>query len=258
MNRQSRLAETRNVLLKNKQISVDDLCRRFHASSVTIRKDLTFLEEENFLIRTHGGAVLKEADGTAAGGGGIDPSSEDERGRKIRALAEVAADYTVNNTWIYLSTGSTCYEIARMMTGRKLNVVTSSLTTGTLLASMNTISVLMPGGNVAYDANGAFLAGDWFRKGLDDLHLDQAFISVSGIDFTTGYTIGNPLELLNIKKLKEVSRETIIVADSTKFGAHGFLTAEPLDSIDTIITNSDIPREYLDYYDAHGIRVLTD
>ena len=37
-------------------VKVVNLCEKFNVSSVTIRKDLTFLEKKGLLFRTHGGA----------------------------------------------------------------------------------------------------------------------------------------------------------------------------------------------------------
>ena len=38
----------------------EELCKRFGVSEMTIRRDLSELEKEDLLIRTHGGAKLKE------------------------------------------------------------------------------------------------------------------------------------------------------------------------------------------------------
>ena len=49
------------LLIENRQINVSRLSTQFGVSEVTIRKDLEYLESIGFLIRTHGGAVLKDA-----------------------------------------------------------------------------------------------------------------------------------------------------------------------------------------------------
>ncbi|MCA9774440.1 MAG: DeoR family transcriptional regulator [Myxococcales bacterium] len=41
--------------------SIDDLCRHFGVSEMTIRRDLSALQREGLLIRTHGGAKLTES-----------------------------------------------------------------------------------------------------------------------------------------------------------------------------------------------------
>lgn len=176
----------------------------------------------------------------------------------MRSLAKVAAQHITDNAWIYLSSGMTCYEIAKLLTGRKLNVVAGGLETAIVLSQTNTLSVFVPGGAVTAMPNGCILSGDWYLRSLDELRVEQAFISVSGVDFITGYSVNNSSELLHIKKLKEVSRETIVVTDSTKFNHQAFLSAANLDYVDTVITNRDIPKEYRDFFNAHKVRLITD
>ncbi|HWP44451.1 MAG TPA: DeoR family transcriptional regulator, partial [Blastocatellia bacterium] len=44
-------------LLRNGEVFVDSLARRFNVSAATIRRDLTELERQGLLRRTHGGAI---------------------------------------------------------------------------------------------------------------------------------------------------------------------------------------------------------
>ena len=46
------------MLQLNGTVSVNELSRLLDVSSVTIRKDLGFLEEKKLLYRSHGGAIL--------------------------------------------------------------------------------------------------------------------------------------------------------------------------------------------------------
>jgi len=45
------------LLYQQQRITVDELCRCFAVSEVTIRKDLTWLEKNKNILRTHGGAL---------------------------------------------------------------------------------------------------------------------------------------------------------------------------------------------------------
>src|SRR3954468_1366735 len=46
-----------NKMQKEGYVEVVDLCKELKVSSVTIRKDLKYLEEKHLLYRTHGGAT---------------------------------------------------------------------------------------------------------------------------------------------------------------------------------------------------------
>ena len=56
------LSERHNYILETLRqqgsVSVVDLANQLKVSSVTIRKDLTLLEEKEMLYRTHGSAIL--------------------------------------------------------------------------------------------------------------------------------------------------------------------------------------------------------
>ena len=55
-----RQEEITQLVLQNKQISVDKLAGLLHVTQETIRRDLTTLEDKGILYRTHGGAVVRE------------------------------------------------------------------------------------------------------------------------------------------------------------------------------------------------------
>ena len=61
-------AERRNLILREaqekKKVFVNDLSRRFEVSEETIRRDLEKLDEDGFVIKGYGGAVLNEDYGT--------------------------------------------------------------------------------------------------------------------------------------------------------------------------------------------------
>ena len=54
----------------------------------------------------------------------------------------------------------------------------------------------------------------------------------------------------------EVSKEVIAVTDSSKFCRTGFHIITPLKSITTIVTDSNIPTEYKDYFEANNIKLI--
>ena len=51
------IARHNNILkeLEKEYVLVQDLCEKYNVSSVTIRKDLSYLESLGLLHRTHGG-----------------------------------------------------------------------------------------------------------------------------------------------------------------------------------------------------------
>ena len=56
----ARHEKIKEILLNQKQINVQTLSSWLNVSPVTIRSDFEELEKQGFLVRTHGGAILKE------------------------------------------------------------------------------------------------------------------------------------------------------------------------------------------------------
>ncbi len=57
-----RLDEILRILSIGNKVSVNELSSKLNVSPATIRQDLSSLENEGFLKRVHGGAVLNESD----------------------------------------------------------------------------------------------------------------------------------------------------------------------------------------------------
>lgn len=55
---EERRKEIVTLLMTNQSISVKELCDTLEASEATIRRDLTLLEHEGKIERTHGGAMI--------------------------------------------------------------------------------------------------------------------------------------------------------------------------------------------------------
>ncbi len=47
-----------HIMSDGKKVAVNDLADKLEVSQATIRQDLTFLEDQGFLKRVHGGGVL--------------------------------------------------------------------------------------------------------------------------------------------------------------------------------------------------------
>jgi DeoR/GlpR family transcriptional regulator of sugar metabolism len=99
-----RHAEILKILSRRKTVSVQSLTQRLEVSEVTIRKDLTLLEEQGKLMRTHGGAILSE---DAARLRAL-PLRQHENTEAKRAIARRARALIREGDIIYLDAGSTC------------------------------------------------------------------------------------------------------------------------------------------------------
>ena len=115
--------EILKILSNRGKVSVQEFTGRLGVSEVTIRKDLSILEETGFLIRTRGGATL------AADKDLIRPITvrRKEHLEEKKAIARKAREFIQEGDTIYLDSGSTAVSLAALIKDMSLRVVTNSV-----------------------------------------------------------------------------------------------------------------------------------
>ena len=104
----------------HREVMVDELAQLFSTSEVTIRKDLTELENNGLLLRKFGGAVPLPQDASEL-------SSEKLSARKI-AIAEAALQLIKDHNRIIIDSGSTTAALIPLLKSKLgLVVMTNSL-----------------------------------------------------------------------------------------------------------------------------------
>lgn len=250
-----RLMKIKEILTERGVVDIPTLSALTGVSKVTIRSDLITLENEGFLYRTYGGAALQQVSAPKQETAPIQPVLGD-RLQKMHALGSVVERHILPNSWVLLGYGNTCREISRSLTNSSVKVVTGNIDAAVILSESKNIDIFIPGGYLHKHYDYLMLNGEWYQKALVGLNVNQAYISVAGIDYA-GFSVGDVLECQTLELVRKISQEVIVVADSTKFGKTAFFRLSGLDYADTIITNDDIPEEYRELIQNSGIKLLT-
>jgi DeoR family transcriptional regulator, aga operon transcriptional repressor len=100
------------------------------------------------------------------------------------------------------------------------------------------------------------LVGPNAESALKAFYFDKLFLGVDGLDAESGLTTPNVLEAQLNRVMIEVSRETVVVVDSSKFGRRSLSLIAPLDRIHSIITDSGISEEYRDLLAEKRIKAI--
>ena len=149
--RHNRIIKTIELL---RTVSVGELKDRLDVSEVTVRKDLSFLEDEGLIIRTHGGARLAQDVNrmrTLA-------LREGENLDLKRRIARRAAGLVRDGDTVYLDSGSTCQALAEELRdgSRSLRIITNALAIMNILEDAEGISLYTIGGSYRREA-GSFV-----------------------------------------------------------------------------------------------------
>ncbi len=230
---------------------VEDLASRFNVSSVTIRSDLSFLEKNGYIVRSHGTAIPNS--GLIAELSVHEKRRHNAEGKAI--LGEAAAKLIEDGDTVILDSGTTTLEIARGLSNMESVVVmTNGLDVAMELSSKTGIEVLMTGGVLR--KNAMSFAGAQSEAGLKNHRFDKVFLGVDGFDLKAGITTYNEQEASLNRLMCELSDKVIAVADSSKFGKRSCHMIRDFNAIDTLITDSDIPEEYLKELRNQGVNVV--
>lgn len=239
-----------NEIKKKGQVLVPDLCRKLDVSSVTIRKDLKFLEDKDLLYRVYGGATQTNP---YAMDRPVDEKEKLQSDEKNKIGMRAASQIEVNDS-IIIASGTTVLYVARHIKPREhLTVITSALQVATVMLEHKETEVIMLGGTLRKSSSSVM--GPYAENTLKDFFCSKLYLGADGIDLEYGLTTTNVMEAHLNRQMIAVAQKTIVVADSTKFGRRGFGRICGLDDIDEIITDSGIARHLVKDLEAMGVKV---
>ena len=249
-----RIKKIKEILLEYKHVDINTLCSLLSVSVATVRRDLDKLEQEGFLKKAHGGAIINDVSEFEVFLNGLDDPYCDKK----KQIGMIAAEMIENNDIIFLGSGSTCLQIAKnMKEKRNVTVVSNNLNIAFELAYCNNISVIVPGGDLEVFNNSMTLAGETTLNNLDRIYFNRAFFTVSAISIEFGYTDNSRNQTAIYKLLISNSNETVVVADSSKFGKRAFTQVCSVDKIKKVITNVELDNKYKEFFFDNGVKLFT-
>ena len=131
--------------------------------------------------------------------------------------------------------GTTTLEVARLLVGRSLQIVTNSLPIANLFASSRETDLVLLGGYV-YPKTGVAL-GPLTIRTMEDLHVHQVVMSCSGL-VSGGLYNSNLLLVETQRQMMRCADEVVVVADHTKIGRAALAFLCEVGEIDTLIIDS--------------------
>jgi len=231
-------------------VALEDIAREIDVSQSTLRRDLNYWHEQGVLKRTHGGAIY-------LGDGSSLPALEERTGRQTdekKAIARAAAERIQDGDALLLDGGTTTLEVARLLVGRPLQIVTNSLPIANLFASDRETDLIILGGYV-YPKTGVAL-GPMAVKAMEDVHVQQAILSCGGVT-AKGLFNSNLLLVETERQMLRCADEVVVVADHTKIGRQALAFLCELSAIDTLIVDAGISAEQRRLVEDAGVRLLT-
>jgi DeoR family transcriptional regulator of aga operon len=238
------------IVNRDGRVLVIDLARQFHTSQVTIRKDLEILHTRGRVHRTHGGALPARESALE------DPTLREKeklhRKEKLR-IATAAARMVTEGQVVILDSGTTTTAIARALRNfQNLTIITNAVNIAAELSG-SALEVILTGGSLR--KNSFSLVGPIAEETLHRLNADILFLGVDGFDVHYGLSTPNLLEAKVNRAMIEISKTSVAVCDSSKFGKRSLSLIAPPSSLHHVITDSGIPRAELTALKKSGLAV---
>lgn len=239
------------IIRANNSIRISDIIRDFRVSHETARRDLDSLQDQNLIKRVHGGAVLADDDVMQ----NILPEQQHSSMLERMAIGKAAASLIKDGDTVFLSVGLTVQQIARAIRKRKdITVLTNSVLVLNELINSD-VQLYVLGGSVNNSEN--TIEGPLALQTLSNFYVDIAFIGAAGISTDRGVS-DYSLEVAELNRnIIERSKRSVLVAHSKKFGKTCLSITCPLDKLDTIITDADLPGEIRTYIKDYGTELIT-
>jgi len=233
-------------------VSFKDLRASFpHVSEMTLRRDLEMLDQGKHLIRIHGGA---RSIPTLVGTDDVFSKRAVSHVEDKQLIASKALRFFLPGSSVYLDSGSTVTEFAKVIPDEHVLIFTGSLTVALELTRLKNATVNVFGGQL--NTKSLTISGSRSIGGLEDINLDCAFLGTTGYSKGRGFTCGNEQEYLLKKSIAEKAEKNIVLMDSSKIDVVSTFTFATLKNIDVVIGDGRIPEKVIEDFQSNGIEVL--
>ncbi|MBN2510913.1 MAG: DeoR/GlpR transcriptional regulator [Spirochaetales bacterium] len=236
------------LLGRLRYISVQELTERLNVSEVTIRKDLSVLEEMGLVIRTRGGAELAQDSRFLK----TITVRRNERLQEKTEIAKKACTLLRDGDTVFMDSGSTCMLMCSFLAPLSLRVVTNSIDVMTRLADLPDIQLVSVGGNYRSSA-GSFL-GPMAVEVLKQYQLETCFLGTTGFTDRLVFSSQNVLESQLKEAVLKVSSRRVILSDSSKYGHSAFSVFARKGDVDILVTDNAFTAS--DLFTENGIEVI--
>ena len=185
--------------------------------------------------REHGYAVLNSGDD-------INVRLSFQYDTKKR-IAREAAKLIKDNDTVLIESGSTCALLAEEICQTKKNVkiVTNSYFIADYIQEYDSCKIILLGGE--FQKESRVTVGPLLKELIRSFRVPFAFVGVDGYDDELGFTGKDMMRSEVVQAMSDVSKEVIVLTDSSKFGKCGTVRRFALSQVSRVITDKNISQE---------------
>jgi len=233
--------------LHNRILS-SQLCQDIEVSEDTVRRDLSELDQQGYIIKVHGGALSKS----------FHNSFQEETfysKKEKNTIALKAVGLIEDGMFILTSGGTTIIELARALPENlHATFITVSVPAAYEYMKHPHIDVIIVGDKLSKSAK--ITVGSSVISRIKEIRADICFLGINAIDIEHGLT-DNDWDVVQVKRaMIEASSKVIALTISEKVNTHQQLKVCDVEEMDILITERDRGHGMLQPYEAKGIHIL--
>ena len=228
-----------------------DLCELLDTSEATVRRDLEWLEQEGFLERAHGGAILNQHMT-------FEPEymqRAQKHTEEKKLIGALAASLMEDGDIVFINSGTTTTQVIRNIRSASGIAIFTNNVNATLDVREAGFNHYLIGGEFQPRSNS--LAGRFAIENLKQVYANKAIIGVDGISLKYGCTVPSNAEAEVVKQMIECTTgEIIITADHSKWGVVSNFQIASIDEVDKLVTDERLDSSAIESLAAHGVESL--
>ncbi|MBQ3219450.1 MAG: DeoR/GlpR transcriptional regulator [Clostridia bacterium] len=248
-----RLFHLKEFIDKNGKVTLHELeCAFPNVSSMTLRRDLNRLEENNQVLRVSGGAIsvdtvlrAKEADFSER----INYNSQEKL-----EIADKAVGLVERQSCVFIDGGSTTTYFARALPDDSFYVLTNALVIAETILRKEKPTVSLLGGDLR--KNNFITVGKTCSEFIEKINIQTAVMTATGFIKDTGsFTCGNQAEAEVKQAVIKKADYVIMLLDSSKVNKKTPYTFATLSDVNCMVVDKKFPKELKNNIESMDIKI---
>lgn len=248
-----RRLEIINLVGVRGKIHVDELAEHFNVTGATIRTDLRFLEQQQYIVRAHGYALVNRAVLSKLA---ESQKQDQENSSNFHELAasSIYENLQDKNTLFVDSSPLIRSTLKSLPDLKHSTIVTHDLNLIQILPKIENGNIFITGGKL--DADKMKLTGSRMISSLKQYRFNNAIIHADSFNVKLGLFTKSEFDSDLVRHLAELSEKITIIAKASIFKSSDQFWVCDATSIDTIIIDGEMSQEIIESLKRSNIKII--
>jgi DeoR/GlpR family transcriptional regulator of sugar metabolism len=239
-----------DLITRDRRVVVTELSKEFGVTEETVRRDLSKLEKDGLVSRTHGGALAAQKE----------PEDLPYRARHVinieakRAIAAKAAALVNDGDAVMMDSSSTAYEALQAIKDRQdLTLITNSVRIFSD-PGLNGHTVMSVGGE--FRRRSQTFVGPVATQAIGQFNADIALISCKALSLTGGIMETNVADADVKRAFIRNARQVCLLVDRDKFDGSALISVCDFDPISFVVTDQRPAPQWVELFEKANVKLI--